>query len=129
MVAAANTWGNAGAACNNQQTQAIFYSSNGGATWDYTCAPSNNVMALGTCSGTVFGSDPALYWNDSNEVFLNYMLLCSTVTSTQYAMVVARSDAASAVAPATRTVARIRMPFSSCAPRSVSVPDQRMAPS
>jgi hypothetical protein len=91
MVAAANTFGNAGAACNNQQTQAIFYSSNGGTTWDYTCAPSNNVMALGTCSGTVFGSDPALYWNDNNEVFLNYMLLCSTATTTQYSMVVARS--------------------------------------
>jgi hypothetical protein len=34
MVAAANTWGTAGAACNNQDTQSIFYSSNGGATWD-----------------------------------------------------------------------------------------------
>jgi len=91
MVAAANTWGNAGAACNNQQTQSIFYSSNGGTTWDYTCAPSNNVFNLGTCSGTVFGSDPAVYWNDNNEVFLNYMLLCSVGSTTQYAMVVARS--------------------------------------
>lgn len=91
MVAAANTWGNAGAACNNQQTQSIFYSSNGGATWDYTCAPSNNVFSLGTCSGTVFGSDPAVYWNDNNEVFLNYMLLCSSGSTTLYSMVVARS--------------------------------------
>jgi subtilisin-like proprotein convertase family protein len=91
MVAAANTFGSAGAACNNNQTQAIFYSSNGGTTWDYTCAPSNNVFALGTCSGTVFGSDPALYWNDNNEVFLNFMLLCGTATTTQYSMVVARS--------------------------------------
>ncbi len=91
MVSAANTWGNAGAACNNEATQSIFYSSNGGATWDYTCAPSNNVFTLGTCSGTVFGSDPALYWNDNNEVFLNYMLLCATATTTQYSMVVARS--------------------------------------
>jgi subtilisin-like proprotein convertase family protein len=91
MVAAANTWNAAGAACNNEQTQSIFYSSNGGTTWDYTCAPSNNVFALGTCTGTVFGSDPALYWNDSNEVFLNYMLLCSSGSSTKYSMVVARS--------------------------------------
>ncbi|HEX3130515.1 MAG TPA: proprotein convertase P-domain-containing protein [Thermoanaerobaculia bacterium] len=91
MVAAANTWGTAGAACNNEETQSIFYSSNGGATWDYTCAPSNNVFTLGTCSATVFGSDPALYWNDNNEVFLNYMLLCSSSTTTQYSMVVARS--------------------------------------
>ncbi len=91
IVAGANTWGNAGAACNNNQTQSVFYSSDGGTTWNYTCAPSNNVFALGTCSGTIVGSDPALYWNDNNEVFLNYMLLCSSITSTQYAMVVARS--------------------------------------
>src|SRR6185436_10374593 len=91
MVAAANTWNAAGAACNNEQTQSVFYSSNGGTTWDYTCAPSNNVFALGTCTGTVFGSDPALYWNDNNEVFLNYMLLCSSGSSTKYSMVVARS--------------------------------------
>jgi subtilisin-like proprotein convertase family protein len=91
MVAAANTWGNAGAACNNNQTQSVFYSSDGGTTWSYTCAPSNNMFNLGTCSGTIVGSDPALYWNDSNEVFLNYMLLCSSITSTKYAMVVARS--------------------------------------
>jgi subtilisin-like proprotein convertase family protein len=91
MVAAANSWGSAGTACNNEETQAIFYSSNGGTTWDYTCAPSNNLFGLGTCTATVFGSDPALYWNDNNEVFLNYMLLCSSATSTKYAMVVARS--------------------------------------
>jgi hypothetical protein len=91
MVAAANSWGNAGTPCNNQDTQTIFYSSNGGTTWDYTCAPSNNVFSLGTCSGTIFGSDPALAWNDNNEVFLNYMLLCNTSTSTKYSMVVARS--------------------------------------
>ncbi len=48
-------------------------------------------MALGTCSGTIFGSDPAVTWNDSNEVFLDYMLLCGTATTTQYSMVVARS--------------------------------------
>jgi len=91
MVAAANTWNAAGTACNNEQTQAIFYSSDGGGTWSYTCAPSNNVFALGTCTSTVFGSDPAVYWNDNNEVFLNYMLLCSSVSSTKYSMVVARS--------------------------------------
>ncbi|MDX1998303.1 MAG: sialidase family protein [Thermoanaerobaculia bacterium] len=91
MVAAANTWNTTIAACNLNQTQSVFYSSDGGATWGVTCAPSNNVMALGTCTGTVFGSDPALYWNDNNEVFLNYMLLCATTTTTRYSMVVARS--------------------------------------
>lgn len=91
MVASANTWGTAGAACNNDSTLSVFYSNDGGTTWSYTCAPSNNVMALGTCTATVFGSDPALYWNDNNEVFLNYMLLCASQTTTKYAMVVARS--------------------------------------
>lgn len=91
MVASANTWGSAGAACNNDATLSIFYSNDGGVTWSYTCAPSNNVMALGTCTATVFGSDPALYWNDNNEVFLNYMLLCASQTTTKYSMVVARS--------------------------------------
>jgi hypothetical protein len=91
MVASANTWGTAGTPCNYESTLSIFYSSDGGVTWGYTCAPSNNAWALGTCSATVFGSDPALYWNDSNEVFLNYMLLCSSATATQYSMVVARS--------------------------------------
>jgi hypothetical protein len=91
VVAAANSWGNAGTPCNNQDTQTVFYSSDGGTTWGYTCAPSNNMFSLGTCSGTIFGSDPALAWNDNNEVFLNYMLLCSTGTSTKFSMVVARS--------------------------------------
>ncbi len=88
MVAASNTWGTAGAACNSDQTQSVFYSSDGGASWNYTCAPSNNVMNLGACVGTVYGSDPAVFWNDANEVFLNYMLLCYP---NGYAMVVARS--------------------------------------
>jgi subtilisin-like proprotein convertase family protein len=90
MVAASNTFGSS-AACNNQATQGIFYSSDGGTTWNHTCAPSNNVMGLGTCSGTIFGSDPAVTWNDNNEVFLNYMLLCGTATTTQFSMVLARS--------------------------------------
>ena len=44
-----------------------------------------------SCTGTVFGSDPAVYWNDNNEVFLNHMLLCAIGTRHQFAMVVARS--------------------------------------
>ncbi len=91
MVAAANTWGTAGAACNNEETLSVFYSGDGGTTWNYTCAPSNNVMGLGTCTASVYGSDPALFWNDNNEVFLNYMLLCASQASTKYSMVVARS--------------------------------------
>jgi hypothetical protein len=96
VVAAANTWHAAGTACNNQETQAIFYSSNSGDSWSYTCAPSANAFALGSCAGTVFGSDPALAWDDGGNVYLNYMLLCSTTLTTRYAMVVARSTDAGA---------------------------------
>jgi|CXWL01.1.fsa_nt_gi hypothetical protein len=91
MVSAANTWDGAGGICSGNDTQAVFYSSNGGTSWGYTCSPSSSGYGLGTCSGTVFGSDPALYWNDNNEVFLNYMMICSMAVSTDYAMVVARS--------------------------------------
>lgn len=91
VVAAANTWHAAGSACNNQETQAIFYSSNSGDSWNYTCAPSANAFSLGSCSGTIFGSDPALAWDDAGSVYLNYMLLCATTLTTRYAMVVSRS--------------------------------------
>ncbi|MDX1746051.1 MAG: sialidase family protein, partial [Halobacteriales archaeon] len=90
IVAAANTWDTMGGACGGG-IQAVFYSSDGGNTWGYTCAPDDGDYPGMSCSGTVFGSDPALYWNDNDEVFLNYMLLCSTGGSTQYSMVVARS--------------------------------------
>ncbi len=91
MVAAANTWDTISGTCGNG-IQAVFYSSNGGITWGYTCAPSAAAYGM-TCSlGYIFGSDPAVFWNDANEVFLNYMLLCSNgSTTTRYAMVVAKS--------------------------------------
>ncbi|HEX6904724.1 MAG TPA: DNRLRE domain-containing protein [Thermoanaerobaculia bacterium] len=89
LVAAANTW-DAPAGC--QQTQAIFFSGDGGATWGYTCAPTSGYSGLGTCSFTVFGSDPALHWDDSNRVFLNHMMICSFLgLVNNYAMVVTRS--------------------------------------
>ncbi|HEX9942187.1 MAG TPA: DNRLRE domain-containing protein [Thermoanaerobaculia bacterium] len=90
LVAAANTW-DAPAGC--QQTQAVFYTSDGGATWNYTCSPGSAAFpSLGSCNFSVFGSDPALSWDDSNRVFLNYMLICSQFgIINHYAMVVARS--------------------------------------
>lgn len=92
LVAAANTWHSITGVCTNQQTQAIFYSADGGVTWNYTCAPGSAAYAGFSCAGTVFGSDPALFWNNNNEVFLNYMLLCAlSSTDIRYAMVVARS--------------------------------------
>ncbi|HEV8581564.1 MAG TPA: fibronectin type III domain-containing protein [Thermoanaerobaculia bacterium] len=92
IVSAANTWDDQGGACGTYGLQAIFYSSDGGATWGYTCAPDGaaygmNCAALG---GGTFGSDPAVAWNSSNEVFLNYMLLCYN-GSYHYSLVVARS--------------------------------------
>jgi hypothetical protein len=90
LVAAANTW-DAPVGC--QQTQAIFASGDGGATWNYACAPgAAGYPSLGSCNASVFGSDPALSWDDSNRVFLNYMLICSQFgVINRYAMVVARS--------------------------------------
>jgi hypothetical protein len=91
IVAAANTWDDMGGTCAGG-IQAIFYTDDGGVTWDYTCAPGASAYpALPACGGTVFGSDPALSWNDANQVFLNYMLLCSTGGSIEFALVVARS--------------------------------------
>ncbi len=89
LVAAANTW-DAPAGCG--ETQAIFWSGDGGAVWNYTCAPgAASYPGIGTCLGTVFGSDPALFWDTNNNVYLNYMLLCATAVTVRYAMVVADS--------------------------------------
>jgi hypothetical protein len=89
IVSAANTWDSIGGLCAGG-IQAVFYSSDGGATWGYTCTPSASAYSM-SCSGTVFGSDPAVYWNDNDEVFINHMLLCAVGTQTRFAMVVARS--------------------------------------
>jgi hypothetical protein len=89
IVAAANTWDTIGGTCGGG-IQAVFYSSDGGANWGYTCPPGASAYGM-SCAGTVFGSDPAVYWNDNNEVFLNHMLLCAIGSQTQFAMVVARS--------------------------------------
>jgi hypothetical protein len=94
IVSMANTWGNMGdlATCS-YGTQAIFFSSNGGVSWGYTCAPRGSLYGLSCASGIEFGSDPALYWDDSNNVFANYMSICwnSNPNLYGYAIVVARS--------------------------------------
>jgi hypothetical protein len=91
IVAAANTWDDMSGTCAGG-IQAIFFTDDGGVTWNYTCAPGASAYAaLPACSGTVFGSDPALSWDDANQVFLNYMLLCSTGGSIEFALVVAKS--------------------------------------
>ena len=92
LVAAANTWDDQNGTCGDLGMQAVFYSGDGGVTWGYTCAPDDNAFGLncGSMGGQTFGSDPALSWNDNNEVFLNYMMLCYN-GDYFYAMVVARS--------------------------------------
>ena len=90
IVAAANTWDTMGGACAGG-IQAIFYSSDGGATWGYTCSPGQSAYSSLSCSGTVYGSDPALYWDDSNNIYINHMLICAIGSNNYVAMVVARS--------------------------------------
>jgi hypothetical protein len=95
IVSMANTWGNMGnpAVCGDG-TQSIFFSSDGGTSWGYTCAPRGTLYNLTCSSGIEFGSDPALYWDDANNIFANYMSLCYDPIRSRvsgYAMVVAKS--------------------------------------
>ena len=90
IVAAANTWDTISGSCAGG-IQAIFYSSDGGATWGYTCAPGQSAYSGLSCSGTVYGSDPALYWDDSNNIYINHMLICAVGSNNYTSMVVARS--------------------------------------
>ncbi len=90
IVAAANTWDTMGGACAGG-IQAIFWSSDGGANWGYTCAPGQSAYSGLSCNGTVYGSDPAIYWDNSNNVYINHMLICAVGNNTYTSMVVARS--------------------------------------
>ncbi len=91
VVAAANSFDTITGVCN-PSTQAIFFSSNGGDTWGYTCAPNHTAYSGLTCGlSQIFGSDPALFWDDQNNVFINHMQICTNGSSTFVAMVVARS--------------------------------------
>ncbi len=101
IVAAANTWDGMSGDCGGG-IQAVFYSGDGGTTWGYTCAPGAGDFGL-SCTGflgiagTVYGSDPAVTWNDNHQVFLEYMLICDALfTARRYAIVVARSTDAGA---------------------------------
>ena len=79
LVAGANTW-DTPSGCD--QTQAAFGTTDGGVTWNYTCVPSVGGYGL-SCpnqNDLKFGSDPALYWDNNNNAFFNYMLLCCGVT-------------------------------------------------
>ncbi len=95
IVSAANTWDDIGGSCGDFGLQAAFYSSDGGATWGYSCPPDDTAYGLNCASfgGGTFGSDPAVAWDASGNVYLEYMLLCFTSPNTyRYAVVVARSS-------------------------------------
>ncbi|MFN7940954.1 MAG: sialidase family protein [Thermoanaerobaculia bacterium] len=94
VVAASNTWDTTSVCTPTQQIISVVYSADGGVTWQYTCAPGVSAftpIGLSTCAFDAFGSDPAVWWNDNNEVFLNYMLICNKPTGAKPSMVVARS--------------------------------------
>lgn len=92
VVAASNTlkfpW-----LCGPRTIQAMYYSSDGGATWGFTCAPSPIAYGLDCAAlgGIILGSDPALVWNTNNEVFFNYMAICGVGGAPRTAIVVAKS--------------------------------------
>lgn len=75
IVAAANSMHD----CGWGPTQGVFYSADGGATWGFTCAPAEADFGM-SCETPImpmtFGSDPAMWFNDTNTVYLEYMLLC-----------------------------------------------------
>lgn len=69
MVASANSWG-----CT---IMSVYGTTDGGSTWTSSCAPGGSTYGLTCPSGNIeLGSDPAVYWNDSGTVFLNYMFMC-----------------------------------------------------
>ncbi|MEM6454587.1 MAG: sialidase family protein [Acidobacteriota bacterium] len=93
IVIGANSFDTLGGQCGDLGTQSIFYSSDGGATWGHTCSPDEaGFPALGACAESVFGSDPAVIWNDQNQVFINHMMLCGGFFTTEFSIVTSRSD-------------------------------------
>jgi hypothetical protein len=76
--------------------QSIFYTADGGETWQHTCSPAESAYGM-TCSvtlPTVFGSDPAVWWDASGNAYFENMLICSTLGlfNINYAIVVAKSS-------------------------------------
>ena len=103
IVIAANTDDSMGGTCGGDGVQAVFYSSDGGQTWGYTCPPDASDFGLtffggqscAAAGGYTMGSDPALAWNDNGEVFLEYLMLCFN-GNIDLKLVVARSTDAGA---------------------------------
>jgi hypothetical protein len=75
-------------------TQALYGSTDGGATWTYKCAPWNPTVTGGISGATAwFGSDPAMAWDGAGNAYAVYMLINqnSTGSSSATAIVIAKS--------------------------------------
>ncbi|HEV2854480.1 MAG TPA: sialidase family protein [Thermoanaerobaculia bacterium] len=92
LVAGSNTakfpW-----SCGPRTIQALYYSSDGGKTWGFTCAPAPLAYGLDCAAlgGVILGSDPALAWGANNEVYFNYMAICGVGGAPRSAIVIAKS--------------------------------------
>jgi hypothetical protein len=75
-------------------TMALFGSTDGGATWNYNCAPWPATVTGGVPSAAFwFGSDPALAWDNAGRAYACYMLISQTPGGLSGAsIVVARSS-------------------------------------
>ncbi|MGA7617198.1 MAG: hypothetical protein WBX15_18700 [Thermoanaerobaculia bacterium] len=82
-----------GGASKTYGTQALFGSSDGGATWVYQCAPwpAADTGGLGGAQYW-FGSDPTVAFDSQGNAYANYMLINQTALgSTGSSLVVSRS--------------------------------------
>jgi PKD-like domain len=82
-----------GGSSNTFGTQALFGSSDGGATWAYHCAPWPSGITGGVTNAFAwFGSDPTLAWDASGNAYATYMLISQNAANQAgVAIVVAQS--------------------------------------
>ncbi len=97
LVAAANTFfqdttpnclSPTGGFSGTYGTQALYGSTDGGATWKYNCAPWPASLTGPAGGNFFFGSDPAVAWDSQGRAYAAYMLLAGANST---AIVVARS--------------------------------------
>lgn len=96
LVAGANTfYQDPAQACQSPSgttagTQALYGSTDGGASWTYNCAPwpSNDTGG----SGTFFGSDPTVAWDTNGNAYAVYMLVSQSGSSNGSSIVISKSS-------------------------------------
>ena len=101
IVAVADTsWGAITAQCD--EPVAVFYSGDGGTTWQAACAPgiaayTNLGAQIGNyCYEYLYGSDPVVAWDNANRVYLSHTWICTGRSSFGASVVSARSTDAGA---------------------------------